>query len=89
MAGGEVSDQHITHGIAIIFSRLIRPFMKKTTLTFCAVENSVIELRDNFPWASLQGTVVDIGGGSGHVAILLAQVSSPYSGHGRQPIRAT
>lgn len=39
------------------------------------VENSVTELRDNFPWADLKGTVVDIGGGSGHVAIILARVS--------------
>lgn len=38
------------------------------------VENSVTELRDNFPWQSLNGTVVDIGGGSGRVSIILAQV---------------
>ncbi|KAJ8125336.1 hypothetical protein O1611_g8304 [Lasiodiplodia mahajangana] len=37
------------------------------------MENSVAELRDNFPWAQLEGTVVDIGGGSGHVSIILAQ----------------
>ncbi|RYP28273.1 hypothetical protein DL767_007293 [Monosporascus sp. MG133] len=37
------------------------------------MENSVTELRDNFPWADLKGTVVDIGGGSGHVSIILAQ----------------
>lgn len=39
------------------------------------VEKSVTELRDNFPWADLRGTVVDIGGGSGHVSIILARVS--------------
>ncbi|KAF5010438.1 hypothetical protein FDECE_3407 [Fusarium decemcellulare] len=31
------------------------------------------KLRDNFPWATLNGTIVDIGGGSGHVSIILAQ----------------
>lgn len=39
------------------------------------VENSVTELRDNFNWGSIKGNVVDIGGGSGHVAIILARVS--------------
>ncbi|KAI1407921.1 S-adenosyl-L-methionine-dependent methyltransferase [Hypoxylon sp. FL1857] len=38
------------------------------------MENSVTELRDNFSWANLKGTVVDIGGGSGHVAIILARL---------------
>ncbi|KAI0102148.1 S-adenosyl-L-methionine-dependent methyltransferase [Nemania sp. FL0031] len=37
------------------------------------MENSVTELRDNFPWEQLKGTVVDIGGGSGHVSIILAK----------------
>ncbi|KAH8653814.1 S-adenosyl-L-methionine-dependent methyltransferase [Xylariales sp. PMI_506] len=37
------------------------------------MENSVTELRDNFHWADLKGTVVDIGGGSGHVSINLAR----------------
>lgn len=41
----------------------------------CAVTNNVVELRDNYPWAKLKGTVVDIGGGSGHVSIELAKVS--------------
>ncbi|KAB8235180.1 O-methyltransferase-domain-containing protein [Aspergillus alliaceus] len=38
------------------------------------MENSINELRDNFPWGQLQGTVVDIGGGSGHVAMILARL---------------
>ncbi|KAI4221808.1 MAG: hypothetical protein L6R36_006626 [Xanthoria steineri] len=36
--------------------------------------NNVVELRDNYPWAKLKGTVVDIGGGSGHVSIELAKL---------------
>ena len=39
-----------------------------------AVTNNVVELRDNYPWADLKGTVVDIGGGSGHVSMELAKV---------------
>lgn len=31
-------------------------------------------LRHWFPWESLEGTVVDVGGGSGHVSIALAKV---------------
>ncbi|KAF7538401.1 hypothetical protein G7054_g2976 [Neopestalotiopsis clavispora] len=31
------------------------------------------ELRDYFPWSKLSGTVVDVGGGSGHVSIALAE----------------
>lgn len=42
------------------------------------VVNNVVELRDNYPWADLQGTVVDIGGGSGHVSIEMARVSEKY-----------
>ncbi|KAL9002618.1 MAG: hypothetical protein Q9180_009958, partial [Flavoplaca navasiana] len=38
-----------------------------------AVTNNVVELRDNYPWDDLKGTVVDIGGGSGHVSIELAK----------------
>ncbi|KAF9768565.1 6-phosphogluconolactonase-like protein, partial [Fusarium sp. DS 682] len=38
-----------------------------------AVENSTVELRDNFPWQRLNGTVVDIGGGSGHISMALAR----------------
>lgn len=45
------------------------------------MENSVTELRDNFPWGNLKGTVVDIGGGSGHVSIILAQVSEDENGN--------
>lgn len=37
------------------------------------MENSIIELRDGFPWEQLKGTVVDIGGGSGHVAMIMAR----------------
>lgn len=33
------------------------------------------ELRDCFSWGELKGTVVDVGGGSGHVSIALARVS--------------
>lgn len=39
------------------------------------VESSINELRDHFPWTQLKGTVVDIGGGSGHVSMILARVS--------------
>ncbi|ROV90631.1 hypothetical protein VMCG_10003 [Cytospora schulzeri] len=38
------------------------------------MENSINELSENFPWADLKGTVVDIGGGSGHVSIILARL---------------
>lgn len=49
---------------------------KKTALTSNGkVVNNIVELRDNYSWADLKGTVVDIGGGSGHVSILLARVS--------------
>ncbi|KAI2776596.1 S-adenosyl-L-methionine-dependent methyltransferase [Daldinia loculata] len=32
------------------------------------------ELRDCFSWGELKGTVVDVGGGSGHVSIALARL---------------
>ncbi|KAF9769904.1 hypothetical protein IL306_012607 [Fusarium sp. DS 682] len=38
-----------------------------------SVENSTVELRDDFPWRRLHGTVVDIGGGSGHISMVLAK----------------
>lgn len=38
------------------------------------------ELRDRFPWARLgKNKVVDVGGGSGHVSIFLASVSTRSS----------
>lgn len=37
------------------------------------VTSNINELRDSYPWGDLEGTVVDIGGGSGHVAIELAK----------------
>ena len=39
------------------------------------VDRHINELRDCFPWGSLKGTVVDVGGGSGHISIALARVS--------------
>ncbi|KAI0394194.1 S-adenosyl-L-methionine-dependent methyltransferase [Xylariaceae sp. FL0594] len=38
------------------------------------MDRHINELRDCFPWGSLQGTVVDIGGGSGHISITLARI---------------
>jgi 2-polyprenyl-3-methyl-5-hydroxy-6-metoxy-1,4-benzoquinol methylase len=39
------------------------------------VDRQISELRDGFPWESLErGKVVDVGGGSGHVSISLARV---------------
>ncbi len=38
------------------------------------VSNNSTDTADGYPWADLQGTVVDMGGGSGHVSIGLAQV---------------
>ncbi|KAI3319733.1 S-adenosyl-L-methionine-dependent methyltransferase [Xylariaceae sp. AK1471] len=35
--------------------------------------NNLVELQDNYRWADLEGTVVDIGGGSGHVSMQLAR----------------
>lgn len=44
------------------------------------VDRQVAELRDSYPWAGLKdGTVVDIGGGSGHISIALAKVRFPGS----------
>lgn len=45
-------------------------------LTCETVNRDKTEIRDRFPWAKLTNkTVVDVGGGSGHVAIYLATVS--------------
>jgi hypothetical protein len=39
------------------------------------VNNDTAELRDRFPWGSLgKQIVVDVGGGSGHISIFLANV---------------
>jgi hypothetical protein len=42
------------------------------------VDRQVSEMRDAFRWESLgNGTVVDIGGGSGHISMALAKVRLP------------
>ncbi|KAI1177723.1 S-adenosyl-L-methionine-dependent methyltransferase [Nemania sp. FL0916] len=38
------------------------------------MDRTTNELRDFFPWAELRGTVVDIGGGNGHISIYLANL---------------
>ncbi|KAI1028639.1 hypothetical protein LB503_002644 [Fusarium chuoi] len=45
----------------------------KAMAAYRRMENSTVELRDNFPWQRLEGTVVDIGGGSGHILMALAR----------------
>lgn len=45
----------------------------KAMAAYRRMENSTVELRDNFPWQRLEGTVVDIGGGSGHISMALAR----------------
>ena len=42
---------------------------------FNKVANATAELKDNYPWTNIKGTVVDIGGGSGHVSMEMARVS--------------
>ncbi|KAI0199506.1 O-methyltransferase [Astrocystis sublimbata] len=37
------------------------------------LDRQTSELRHDFPWEELQGTVVDVGGGNGHVSMTLAQ----------------
>lgn len=41
-----------------------------------AVDLRIKELRDCFSWGELKGTIVDVGGGSGHISISLARVSA-------------
>ncbi|KAK7734289.1 hypothetical protein SLS53_007939 [Cytospora paraplurivora] len=38
------------------------------------MDRHINELRDSFPWDTLNGTVVDVGGGSGHISIALARL---------------
>ncbi|ORY04449.1 S-adenosyl-L-methionine-dependent methyltransferase [Clohesyomyces aquaticus] len=38
------------------------------------MDRHIDELRDSYDWAKLQGTVVDVGGGSGHISIALARL---------------
>ncbi|KFA51580.1 hypothetical protein S40293_03967 [Stachybotrys chartarum IBT 40293] len=38
------------------------------------IDRQISELQDNYPWADLKGTVVDVGGGSGHVSVALARL---------------
>ncbi|KAH7256096.1 S-adenosyl-L-methionine-dependent methyltransferase [Fusarium tricinctum] len=68
---------HTRHGVPIFnyYSKHPKEAARfaKAMAGWRRMENSVTELRDNFPWQSLNGTVVDIGGGSGHVSIILAQ----------------
>ena len=46
------------------------------------VDRQISELRECFPWDSLKNrTVVDVGGGSGHVSIYLASVCCPLLDH--------
>lgn len=39
-----------------------------------AVDRQTKQLNEEFDWAKIKGTVVDVGGGSGHVSLSLAQV---------------
>ncbi|KAH6651431.1 S-adenosyl-L-methionine-dependent methyltransferase [Truncatella angustata] len=38
------------------------------------MEDSVTELKSYFPWTEISGSVIDIGGGSGHISIILARL---------------
>jgi ubiquinone/menaquinone biosynthesis C-methylase UbiE len=38
------------------------------------VNLNINALKEAFPWGDFEGTVVDVGGGSGKVAITLAEV---------------
>ncbi|KAI1366776.1 S-adenosyl-L-methionine-dependent methyltransferase [Xylaria arbuscula] len=38
------------------------------------MDRHITELRDCFSWAEIKGTVIDIGGGSGHISIFLARL---------------
>lgn len=57
--------------------RTLPPRSQATVLTLSTADRQVTELVNSFRWASLgDGTVVDIGGGSGHISIALARVST-------------
>ncbi|KAF2963729.1 hypothetical protein GQX73_g9838 [Xylaria multiplex] len=49
-------------------------FAKAMTGATKFTDRRTTELRDLFHWGALKGTVVDVGGGSGHVSIELAKV---------------
>ena len=70
MAGYQRS-KHLLFSVLLVFLYLRSGITDWKT----EVESSINELRDHFPWTQLKGTVVDIGGGSGHVSMILAQVS--------------
>ncbi|KAI1126738.1 S-adenosyl-L-methionine-dependent methyltransferase [Nemania abortiva] len=38
------------------------------------MDRHTTELREFFPWGELKGTIVDVGGGSGHISIYLAEL---------------
>ncbi|KAJ8126760.1 hypothetical protein O1611_g6878 [Lasiodiplodia mahajangana] len=53
----------------------------------CEVDREVTQLRDCFPWNDLDGVVVDVGGGSGHLSLALARVScTQLSTHSRYKV---
>ncbi|KAI1426422.1 S-adenosyl-L-methionine-dependent methyltransferase [Xylaria sp. FL1777] len=46
----------------------------KAMAGFTRMDRHITELRDCFSWGELKGTVVDVGGGSGHISIYLARL---------------
>lgn len=57
--------------------RQLQRHLKAYSLTMHAVDRQLVEVRDEFPWDTIgDGTLVDVGGGSGHIAISLAKVCS-------------